>query len=307
MHRIAVSVLVAATAVVPWAFTTRNEDVFTLPKLVSLWVVLAAVTWLVMIGELWRDGTRMLPFRPVAAVDGLVLAFLVLNVVATAFSTDPSQSLIGEPLQHQGLLTLLLCIAWFYAARVLVTTAGRIDALFGAVTVGAVVVAAYAVVQELGLDPVWDGDVPGGRVFSTIGQPNALAAYLVVGIPGALALAARRGGPVRILALSGAGLMVVAVALTSSRGGYLGLAVTAPLAALAWVHRDRRRQWGRVSGTLTVAAMVVLFCVLVPAVRTAVADSWSAPARSRLAAATSRSATTSTSGGSGRASLPTTR
>jgi hypothetical protein len=43
------------------------------------------------------------------------------------------------------------------------------------IAIGASVVAGYALLQRVGLDPVWS-ELRDGRVFSTIGQPNALGA-----------------------------------------------------------------------------------------------------------------------------------
>ena len=104
-------VLVSGCAVVPCLFTTRISDVFYLPKLVGLWVLLAAVIWFVALSNLMEE-TRS-RFRWIGIVDVPVLAFVLLNLVALAFSTDRHQSLFGERLQHQGVLTTLLYVAFF--------------------------------------------------------------------------------------------------------------------------------------------------------------------------------------------------
>src|SRR5262249_10463236 len=144
-----------------------------------------------------------------------------------AFSTDRHQSLFGEQLQHQGVLTTLLYVAFFYLARVLISDRQQLHRLFVAVAIGATAVASYAILQKLGLDPVWKGYLPSGRVFSSIGQPNALAGYLVLAIPITAVLAMDQKRPLRVAALVGLGLMIGALLLTYSRGGYLGLALVA--------------------------------------------------------------------------------
>ena len=116
-------------------------------------------------------------------VDVAVAFFVVLNVAAWSFSTDRRQSLYGERLQSQGLLTVLLYVGFFYVARLSLTGGRRLRQLAFAITIGATLVAGYALVQKAGFDPIWRGHLPMGRVFSSIGQLNALAAYLVLAIP----------------------------------------------------------------------------------------------------------------------------
>jgi putative inorganic carbon (HCO3(-)) transporter len=216
-------VVAAGCAFVPWVFTTRIDDVFYLPKLVILWVLLGLVLWLLAVGTI--KGERTTRLRLIGVVDLPLLAFVALNLLALALSEDRHQSLFGEQLQHQGVLTMLLYVAFFYVGRVLISSNRRLRILFGAVAVGATGVSAYAIVQKLGLDPIWKGYLPSGRVFSTIGQPNALAAYLVIAIPVTATLTFGQKKSARIAALAGLLSMVVALLVTYSRGGYLGLAV----------------------------------------------------------------------------------
>ena len=181
------SVLLACCVVVPCVFTTRLEAVFVVPKLAVLWAALAAGLVLIALRVLV---TAALPRGPgwIWYVDVPVAAFLVLNVAAWAFSTDRVQSLYGERLSYQGLLTLLLYVGFFAFARLTIADDRGLRLLTWAVAGGATLVAGYALVQKAGLDPIWEGFLPGGRVFSSIGQANALAAYLVLAIPVTLAL-----------------------------------------------------------------------------------------------------------------------
>ena len=159
--------------------------------------------------------------RPAArVVDFALLAFLGWNVVAFVWSTDRHQSLFGERYQYQGLLTLGLYAGGFLLARLAFGDRRLRTRLFAAVTVGAVLVAGYALVQEIGLDPIWHGYLPAGRVFSSLGQSNSLAAYLVLAIPIAAFFARRTPGvPRPVTAGRGRGLaaMTLALAFTYSR------------------------------------------------------------------------------------------
>jgi O-antigen ligase len=215
-------VVLASCVVVPCVFWTTIEAVFVVPKLAALWAALAIGLVLVAVGVV---ATGRLPPRARWAplVDVPVGAFVVLGLAAWAFSTDREQSLYGERLQHQGLLTLLLYVGFFYLARLSIVDTRRLRLLSGAVAVGATLVAGYALVQKAGLDPIWDGYLPGGRVFSSIGQANALAAYLVLAIALSVPLVLGNSTVVRLAVLVALGAMTAALVLTQSRGGFLGL------------------------------------------------------------------------------------
>lgn len=269
--------LVVSAAVVPCVFTTTQQDVFYLPKLVVLWVVLALVVWVVVLslatgGSGGRRRLRVV-WNPV--VDVPLLAFVGWNLVALAFSSDPHQSIFGVTLQHQGVLTLLLYVGYFYAARMVITDTGRLVVLFGAVTVGASAVSLYGIVQALHLDPIWKGYLPSGRVFSTIGQPDALGAYLVVTIALAAALvlgAARSRGRRRMAGLAMAAMVIVLV-LSYSRGGYLGVGVVAVVFLAWWAHTHGLRLRPRLVH-LAAAVGLVAVVVAVPGTRATAERAW---------------------------------
>jgi putative inorganic carbon (HCO3(-)) transporter len=253
-------------------FTTSTTDVFYLPKLVGLWILLAAVIWLLALSNL-LEATRS-TFRWIGVVDVPVLAFVLLNLVALAFSTDVHQSLIGEQLQHQGVLTTLLYVAFFYLARVLISDRQQMNRLFVAVAIGATAVASYAIIQRLDLDPIWKGFLPSDRVFSSIGQPDALAGYLVLAIPISAALAIGHKGLSRVAAVAGLTLMIAALLLTYSRGGYLGLALAAAVFVFGYrekIKMNSARLWAYV-GAASVA--LVLLVVMVGPIRSAVNRAW---------------------------------
>ncbi len=271
-------ILASSCLVVPSVFTTRINDVFVLPKLAALWSVLAASLVVVAVGVLLgrRSGSGL---RWTPAFDVAATSFLVLNVLATAFSIDRHQSLFGERWQYQGLLTLLLYLAFSCLARHIISDERALTLMFGALTAGAVVVAGYALVQQAGLDPVWRGDVPGGRVFSTIGQPNALAAYLLIAVPPSIYLLRSARGALRAFVFLSTAAIVTALLLTRSRGGLAGLLVMTPLVAitLGWSGKQLWR-------AAAVVSLVFTACVaIVEPVQDAVADSWQ-----RLALASDR-------------------
>jgi O-antigen ligase len=254
-------VLLGAAVVVPVVFSTRLDAVFVVPKLAVLWAALALSLGLAAFGVLFTGflprGVAVHPF-----VDAAVAVFVVLEIAAFAFSTDREQSLFGERLQYQGLLTVLLYVSFFYVARVAIRDYRRLTLLVWAVLGGGALVALYALVQRLGLDPVWDGYLPGGRVFSSIGQSNALAAYLVLVIPLAASALFVRRRPARAGALLVLAATTAALVLTRSRGGFLGLLAAVGVLAVGWrpllrAPATRPRRWVVALGAAGVVVAVV--------------------------------------------------
>lgn len=243
--------LLASCVVVPCLFTTRLDAVFVVPKLAALWGALA-LSLAIIAGGVLFSGRLPRATRSLPAVEVAVASFLVLNVAAWGFSTDRRQSLYGERLQYQGLLTVLLYVSFFYVARLAVTDARRMRLLVFAVATGATLVSGYALVQRAGLDPIWEGYLPAGRVFSSIGQSNALAAYLVLAIPVSASLLFRTKALSRSLLLLLLAAMTVAFFVTGSRGGYLGFLAMLTVLAVGWQRRLGVRTW-RASYVLAIA------------------------------------------------------
>jgi putative inorganic carbon (hco3(-)) transporter len=260
-----------AVCIVPCLFSTRVGEVFAVPKLVALWVVLAISLWIIGLRVLRETGPapKLVWVRP---VDVAVVAFVALNALAFAFSTDHEQSFFGERFQHQGVATLVLYLSYFVLARWLVTSADVLVVLVSAISVGGLVVALYGLAQRTSLDPVWHGDIEGGRIFSTIGQSNALAGYLVlvIALAGALLVLAKRRVKAAVAAI--VVVMCVALALTSSRGGEAALVVVAAIfAGFGWWRSrgDRARQ-----RRAALAVGLVSVVVLVGPGRQLVTDAW---------------------------------
>jgi O-antigen ligase len=258
------AVLLTGAVVVPCVFSTRLDAVFAVPKLAALWALLAVALLALAADVLFTGRTPRL--AGAVAADVAVAAFVLLEVAAWAAATDREQSLYGERLQYQGLLTALLYAMFYALARLSLGDPVRLRLLAVAAVAGGTLVAGYALVQRAGLDPVWEGFLPGGRVFSSIGQSNALAAYLVLVLPLAAALALA-GTPGRLAAAAALAAMLAALVLTLSRGGLLGLLTAGAVLAVAFRRelRMHRRAVAAVAATVLVAALAV--AALVPPVR----------------------------------------
>jgi O-antigen ligase len=194
-----------------------------------------------------------------------VVAFIALTALATVTSVDPGLSVVGERLQYQGLVSTAAYVLLFIAAAASLTTFARVRIVALAILLSSTVAAVYALVQWLGFDPIWS-DLYKGRVFSTVGQANALATTLATGAILGSALAPLLDGRRRAATLGCASLCVVALVVTFSRGGYVAFAlglVVAGLVLLPAVDRAVVRRWaGRALAGTAAATLVVALVAL---------------------------------------------
>ncbi len=265
------AIIVASCLVVPLLFTIALQDSFALPKVTALQIIV--VVGLVLLAvRLAVSGISKTAF--VGPLDIAVLALVLFNIAAFAFSIDPRQSLNGEYLQYQGLLSILLYVGFFYLARTSLRDERRLALLFTGIAAGGTVVAAYALVQKAGFDPIWSY-TPEGRVFSTIGQPNALAAYLVLAIPVSASLLPRTQSLVRGVILLAIGMMVAALAFTLSRGGYAGFVVAASIMLIPLIRSLRLSPRTVLYALIPCLAVAVVVASLVQPVRDTATQVWS--------------------------------
>ena len=175
-----------------------------------------------------------------------VLLFLGSAAASTIASPNPAQSLHGAPDSTAGFMTAAATAIVYFTSRLVsrgqartFTRYARAAGFAGAVASG------YALIQLLGLDPlVWgrtstyEGDV---RIFSTLGHPNMLGAYLAMTTPlcAWLALRARSTAERVVWALT-ATVSVIIIAATLSRGAWIGLGAGA-LTGLLLAALARRR------------------------------------------------------------------
>ena len=224
-------------AVFPLLFWIGTDETFALPKLIGMSA--ATLAGLGLAGLLIvRSDRRSLDRMTVP--DWLAVTFSILVSVSFWRSIDIGQSFLGEPLQRQGYLAMLVYLAAYALARLATTDQLRLELLVRGVAIGGTVVAAYGLAQWVGFDPIWS-EVPDHRVFSTLGQANALGAYLAMTVPLTMAITPD-GTRQRVMRTGAIIVQLAALFLTFSRGAYLGLAVAAVILTVAAFHGWERRR-----------------------------------------------------------------
>ena len=235
--RVVSGALLAAVALAPVVFLPASADIFGLPKLAAIAVLVAVAA------VAHAAGARGGPASPGAGAPPIVLpvgVFLAAFALATLTSRSRLTSLVGGAERYGGLVPVVL----YGLAAVLVGSVARRDPkllrrLPVAVVSGSTVLACYLIAQAAGVDVVDWTDEVGGTVryhAGSMGNSNFAGGQLGIAVTLAVHLASvasawRRSIALVAVLLCGAGLWI-----TSSRGGLV--AALAGLAVLAvWNHR----------------------------------------------------------------------
>ena len=149
-------------------------------------------------------------------LDYPLMGLIGVNFLSTLLSIDPRTSWLGYYSRFNGGMLSILCYSLLYWG--FVSNMDKKSALRSlyALLASAIVVSIYGILERFGIDKdVWVQDVQ-NRVFSTLGQPNWLAAFILALIP--LTWATIKKPYSFILSA----LFFVTLLLTKSRSGLLG-------------------------------------------------------------------------------------
>jgi putative inorganic carbon (HCO3(-)) transporter len=234
-------------ALVPLLLTPWNYELFEYNKMMAVYALTTFITtaWVV---KMIREKQILIRRTP---LDIPILLFVGSQLVSSIFSIDPHVSWIGYYSRFNGGMWSILSYALLYfaftstlesppippahASKKKNTHSAIID-IFAPVApflkvalATASVVSLYGVAQRLGIDKhLWVQDVQ-NRVFSTLGQPNWLAAYLIALSPIAWAFTLKtqtETNKVRQYIWGAITLLFFIVLLfTRSRSGLLGFAI----------------------------------------------------------------------------------
>ena len=169
-------ILFFLTPLILWPY---NSELFEFNKIIIVYIftVLITATWAArMVAE------KKIIFRR-TILDIPLLIFLGSQIISTLFSIDILTSLFGYYSRFNGGLFSIISYALLYWAFVSNTKRPEINRIISITLLSAVLVSIYGVLEHFGIDKnIWQQDVQ-SRVFSTLGQPNWLAAWLVALIP----------------------------------------------------------------------------------------------------------------------------
>jgi putative inorganic carbon (hco3(-)) transporter len=177
---------------VPLIFTSATSELFELPK---MWLTFGLT---LLITFAW--GARMVFSRQIkiqrTPLDIPILIFLAAHIISTIFSLDSHVSLWGYYSRFNGGLLSIISYLLLYYAFVSNFTIKQVLNVLKISLASGLIVALWGVPSHFGYDPTcfifrqsfdtscWtDAFKPTIRIFSTLGQPAWLAAYLGLLIP----------------------------------------------------------------------------------------------------------------------------
>jgi len=208
-------VLFFLTPIIFWPYTS---EVFEFNKMmfVYLMTILISSAWLIR--SLVNKKFEIVK----TPLDIPIIIFIASQIISTIVSINPHTSLWGYYSRfHGGLMSTISYTVLFYA---LIThfknETHAIKNLVTAILSSAAIISFYGVLEHFGIDKnVWVQDVQ-NRVFSSLGQPNWLSAFLVALLPLSLF---KTTNPTekkhRLLYLSLSLLYLMAILFTKSQSG----------------------------------------------------------------------------------------
>ncbi|HEY3061930.1 MAG TPA: O-antigen ligase family protein [Chloroflexota bacterium] len=268
--------LLTSVAAVALVFLPNLNEGFELPKQVVLRVLVAlaiATTALRMLRSGHDDLTVIQWIRESRLLLGAVVLLVLAWTVATLASTSPLVSFWGSYQRWTGLQTQLTFIVVFVMGAVVLTSREHVRRLAVVAAAVASLTSAYAIAQRLQLDPLswrrgveWSGQAVSSadRPFSTFGNPDFLAAFLVLSIVltvGALLRPTRRLASNDLAVWAALGLQVVALLLTGSRAGLLGAGAGLALYGVVRLRPRLRGSWLPAAGAIGLLAVLLVATV----------------------------------------------
>lgn len=258
----------------PLVFTSDTYELFEFPK---MWLVFGLT---LIIGAFWAikmvvQGTIFVQRTP---LDIPISLFLLSQIISTIFSLDIHVSMWGYYSRFNGgLLSILAYIFLYYA---FVSNLGALIAkrLLLVSIVSGFIVALWGLPSHFGYDPTclllrgsldvscWtEAFQPKIRIFSTLGQPNWLAAYLAILIPITIAFGIsnikNKQSLFSILFFIFNFLFFTALLFTKSQSGFAGAMIALFFFVGAVLFQEAKRNKSSVLKSHTAGMLLIILVV----------------------------------------------
>jgi len=230
---------------VPLIMTPWNYELFEFNKMLTVYffALIIVATWLLKM----IINKRFL-FQK-SFWDILLLVFFFVQLLSFFFSIDRHTSFWGYYSRFNGGLSSTIAFLLLYWALVSNLNKKKTLGLIFVILASAGLVSFYGVLEHFGIDAqYWIQDVQ-SRVFSTIGQPNWLAAWVITILPLTWALVLTEWHQKKslkfILSSFLSFLLFLVFLYTKSRSGLLGLLAAFLVfgGSLFWLNRKKIKPW----------------------------------------------------------------
>ena len=165
--------------ITPLIFTFLNSELFELPKMYFVYFVTSIIVTLHLIN--WIRGQTSL-FQK-TFLDIPLILFLISQIICTFISIDIHTSIYGYYSRLNGGLLSTLSYLLLYWTLIPYLDEKLKSKIINFSLFSGFLVSLFGIFEHFGIDKnLWVQDVQ-SRVFSTLGQPNWLAAYLAILLP----------------------------------------------------------------------------------------------------------------------------
>ncbi|MFH1427815.1 MAG: O-antigen ligase family protein [Patescibacteria group bacterium] len=222
IDRIIEWLILAVVFLIPiyFAFLQQNYNVFVLNKLLIFRAAVSLFLILYLCKFAINSSIKVLKNNIIFVLGGLLFLYWIINTFLAAF---PQFSFWGNYDRQEGVFSLIYYLFFFILLILNLRDFKQIKKIIITAIISSSLVCIYGFMQYLHLDPLpWKESVI--RIFSSIGQPNFLAYYLILVIPitvFALIFISKKL-IIRVLFSLALIAQICCLILTYSRGGWLG-------------------------------------------------------------------------------------
>ncbi|MDD2483251.1 MAG: O-antigen ligase family protein [Candidatus Shapirobacteria bacterium] len=163
----------------PIIFTQSNSELFELPKMYFVYLLTILITTFHLINVIQKQ----VPLIKKNFLNIPLALFLLSQIISTVYSIDPHTSFFGYYSRLNGGLLSLICYSILYLILSVYINSDFKTQIINFSLLSGFLISIYAIAQHFGIDKNWWVQDVQSRVFSTLGQPNWLAAYLCILIP----------------------------------------------------------------------------------------------------------------------------
>lgn len=203
--------------IILWPF---SYELFEFNKIIMIYVLTLLITFSWISKSIIK---RKFIFRR-TILDIPLIIFLLTQLLSTLLSIDTRTSIFGFYSRFNGGLLSLISYALLYWAYTSNIDSKKAINYIKSIIFSAILVCIYGILEHFGIDKeIWVQDVS-ERVFSSLGQPNWLAAWIVAIIPLSLVFLIKAKKQ-RIYFGIVSGILFLTLLYTKSRSGILGFGV----------------------------------------------------------------------------------
>lgn len=218
----------ALMGLVPVIFYPGLIDAFNLPKAVAIRLLLALGAFAVGAAAITRRSLSI--DRGILWLPGI--SYLAVTAASCVFSINPFHSLWGQHMFHiDGMIDTVGFFAFFALCAGFLPYRG-LQMMPRMIVAGSIPVILYGFAQAASNDPVGWQSSSASRIWSTFGNPNFLAGYLVLTVPIAIGYWYTEKSVNRLIAGAAACGGLACLMLTSSRAGIVGIIAAAAVFSL---------------------------------------------------------------------------